>query len=144
MINNEILRQIQQTFELSPTAIVGIFNEADQLVSVEQVELWLATTEATLLDVELAQFLNGFINTKRGRQDGKQAIAETALSNNMVLMKLRIAVNMQTEQMLNAFETVGCDMTKYELGALFRKPSNKHFRECSDTILSDFLLALRS
>jgi uncharacterized protein YehS (DUF1456 family) len=143
LTNNEILRQIQHTFDLSSAAIVDIFSAADQNVALKQVETWLETTEATLLDVELASFLNGLINTNRGRKDGAQPVAETLLSNNMILMKLRIAVNMQSEEMLNAFAKVGRELNKHELGSLFRKPDNKHFRECSDATLSDFLLALR-
>lgn len=144
LTNNEILRQIQQTFHLSSVSIVDIFSAADQSVASTQVETWLESTKATLLDVELASFLNGLINTKRGRKEGELPAAETELTNNMILMKLRIALNMKSEDMLNTFEKVGCELSKHELGALFRKPDNKHYRECTDTMLTNFLLALRS
>ena len=33
-------------------------------------------------------------------------------------------------------------MTKTELGALFRAPGHKHYRECGDQILRNFLRGL--
>jgi uncharacterized protein YehS (DUF1456 family) len=144
LTNNEILRQIQTTFNLSPSDIVDIYSTTTQDISLSQVNSWLTARDSTLVDVDLANFLNGFINIKRGQREGEQPVAETTLTNNMILMKLRIAVNMQTEAMLNSFEKVGCELSKHELGALFRKPDNKHFRPCSDEMLRNFLLALRS
>lgn len=144
MTNNEILRQIQITFNLSTSDIIDIFSTTTQGITLAQVELWLSQPNATFVDVDLASFLNGLINLKRGQREVEQPVAETKLTNNMILMKLRIAVDMKTEAMLNSFEKVVCELSKHELGSLFRKPDNKHFRACSDDMLRNFLLALRS
>ena len=69
MTNNDILRRVRYTFNLTDTAMVGIFAAAEATVSTEQVVAWL-TKEGEqgfvkMSDTEFATFLNGFINTKR-------------------------------------------------------------------------------
>lgn len=48
-------------------------------------------------DSELASFLNGLINLKRGKREGEQPEPESRLTNNMVFQKLRIALNLKAE-----------------------------------------------
>lgn len=43
----------------------------------------------------------------------------------MIFMKLRIALNMKAEDVLDVLEVVGISLSKYEIGAYFRKPENK-------------------
>ncbi|MZI95978.1 DUF1456 family protein [Vibrio sp. CAIM 722] len=143
MNNNDVLRLVRTTFNLKDKQIIAIFAQAETTVTPEQVQAWLADESAKgakkLKDVELSTFLNGFINQKRGKRDGEQPKPEANLTNNMVFQKLRIALNLKTEDILNIFELVGVELTKYELGAFFRKPDNKHYRPCPDQILQDFL-----
>ena len=51
-------------------------------------------------DVLLATFLNGFIVKMRGRREGPQPIPESVLNNNIVLTKLKIALDIQADEML--------------------------------------------
>ena len=86
--------------------------------------------------------LEGLILAERGPpcSDRKPPeINNEALSNNEVLKKLRIALNLQQEDMLLIFEEGGATLSQSELGALFRKQGNKHFRACSDALLLQFL-----
>tara|TARA_R110002074_G_scaffold236852_3_gene408706 strand:- start:92 stop:415 length:324 start_codon:yes stop_codon:yes gene_type:complete len=85
-------------------------------------------------------FLNGFINFKRGKRDGPQPKPEKQLNNNMVFQKLRIALNLKADDIL---QLVDFDLSKHELSALFRKPGNKSYRECKDQILRNFLLGIQ-
>ncbi|OEF26826.1 DUF1456 family protein [Vibrio rumoiensis] len=147
MTNNDILRRIRYTFDFKDAAMVDIFAAAEHEVSRQQVINWLKKEEDTdfvkLTDTELAIFLNGLINTKRGKREGEQPQPEKRLSNNMVFMKLRIALNMKAEDILDTLKAVDFNLSKHELSAFFRKPENKHYRECKDQILRNFLFGVQ-
>ena len=51
-----------------------------------------------MIDQELAVFLNGLINEKRGKKEGEQPIAEKIINNNLVFRKIRIALNLKEEK----------------------------------------------
>jgi uncharacterized protein YehS (DUF1456 family) len=96
-----------------------------------------------LSDTQLAIFLNGLINHKRGKKEGPQPVPETRLTNNMIFMKLKIALNLKAEDVLEILALAGLRISKHELSAFFRKPDNKHYRECKDQILRNFLKGLQ-
>ena len=45
-----------------------------------------------LHDIMFATFLNGLINDRRGKKDGRQPVPEKRLSNNIIFVKLKIAL----------------------------------------------------
>ncbi|PMH40872.1 hypothetical protein BCU68_16000 [Vibrio sp. 10N.286.49.B3] len=147
MTNNDILRRIRYTFNLKDAKMIDVFAQADLTVTREQVSAWLKREEdkgfKRCKDVELATFLNGLINVRRGKKEGEQPKPEKALTNNMIFMKLRIALNMKSEDILNVMELVDFDMSAHELGAFFRKPNHKNYRECKDQILRNFLTGVQ-
>lgn len=147
MTNNDILRRIRYTFDFKDAAMVDIFAAADHEVNRQQVINWLKKEDdadfVKLTDTELAIFLNGLINTKRGKREGEQPQPEKRLSNNMVFMKLRIALNMKAEDILETLKAVDFNLSKHELSAFFRNPENKHYRECKDQILRNFLFGVQ-
>ncbi|WP_135381364.1 DUF1456 family protein [Vibrio tasmaniensis] len=143
MTNNEILRRIQHALNLKNAQIIKAIEQADVTVAHDQVINWLKDDNdksySKMKDKELAVFLNGFINLKRGKKEGVQPKPEVALTNNMIFMKLRIALNMKAEDVLDILEVVGISLSKYEIGAYFRKPENKNYKVCEDQLLCDFL-----
>ncbi|WP_373948223.1 DUF1456 family protein [Vibrio pomeroyi] len=143
MTNNEILRRIQHALNLKNAQIIKAIEQADVTVAHDQVINWLKDDNdkscSKMKDKELAVFLNGFINLKRGKKEGAQPKPEVALTNNMIFMKLRIALNMKAEDVLDVLEVVGVSLSKYEIGAYFRKPENKNYKVCEDQLLCDFL-----
>ncbi|WP_047043305.1 DUF1456 family protein [Vibrio mexicanus] len=143
MTNNEILRRIQHALNLKNSQIMKAFEQADAPVAHDLVANWLKDESekscVKVKDKELATFLNGFINLKRGKKDGEQPKPEATLTNNMIFMKLRIALNMKADDVLDVLEVVGVSLSKYEIGAYFRKPNNKNFKECEDELLCNFL-----
>lgn len=147
MLNNDILRRIRYTFDFNDSAMISVFAAADHEVTREQVSDWLKKEDDAAFkkctDRELAIFLNGLINTKRGKKEGVQPEPESRLTNNMIFMKLRIALNLKAEDVLDIMKSVDFDMSKHELSAFFRKPDNKHYRECKDQILRNFLLGVQ-
>ena len=143
MTNNEILRRIQHALNLKNAQIIKAIEQADVTIAHDQVINWLKDDNdkscSKMKDKELAVFLNGFINLKRGKKEGVQPKPEVALTNNMIFMKLRIALNMKAEDVLDVLEVVGVSLSKYEIGAYFRKPENKNYKVCEDQLLCDFL-----
>lgn len=147
MTNNDVLRRIRYAFDLKDPAMVEVFSLADFSATEEQVSAWLKKEEddafLKLNDAELAAFLNGFINFKRGKRDGQQPKPEENLNNNMVFQKLRIALDLKADDILDIFKLIDFRLSKHELSAFFRKPGNKNYRECKDQILRNFLLGLQ-
>ncbi|MCG3823908.1 DUF1456 family protein [Photobacterium damselae] len=147
MTNNDILRRIRYTFDFNDKAMVDIFAQAEVTVTEEQVVSWLKREDDSayikMSDSELASFLNGLINLKRGKREGEQPDPESRLTNNMVFQKLRIALNLKAEEILEVLELANFRLSKHELSAFFRKPENKHYRECKDQILRNFLLGVQ-
>nr|WP_275690345.1 DUF1456 family protein [Photobacterium alginatilyticum] len=141
------MRRIRYTFDYNDAAMISIFAAADHEVTREQVSDWLKKDDDAAFkkctDRELAIFLNGLINSKRGKKEGVQPEPESRLTNNMIFMKLRIALNYKAEDILEIMESVDFTMSKHELSAFFRKPDNKHYRECKDQILRNFLLGVQ-
>ncbi|MET4160817.1 uncharacterized protein YehS (DUF1456 family) [Marinobacterium sp. MBR-111] len=147
MNNNDIMRRLRYTFDLKDSAMVEIFAAADHPVTQEQIVNWLRKEDdsayCAATDTELAIFLNGLINIRRGRREGEQPQPEKRLSNNMVFMKLKIALNMTSDDVLDTLRSVEFPLSKHELSAFFRKPDNKHYRECKDQILRNFLMGIQ-
>ncbi|SBS26222.1 hypothetical protein MSP8886_00538 [Marinomonas spartinae] len=147
MTNNDILRRLRYTFALKDAYVKEVFSAADSTVTRDQIIAWM-TKEGEegytpMADQELATFLNGFINVKRGKREGEQPIPEKHLNNNAIFMKLRIALNLKAEDILDIMQLAEFNMSKHELSAFFRKPDNKHYRECKDQILRNFILGLQ-
>ena len=147
MTNNDILRRVRYIFDLKDNVMTEIFSLADFNVEGEQVTSWLKKEDdesfVELSDTELAIFLNGLINFKRGKREGEQPKPEEKLSNNIVFQKLRIALNLKAEEILDILKRADFRLSKHELSAFFRKPENKHYRECKDQVLRNFLLGLQ-
>jgi len=149
MTNNDILRKLRYIFDLSDQEMIEVFGEAEVEVDRSQVSAWLKGDEAPgfyeCSDVMLANFLNGFINGRRGRRDGPLPEPEKRLSNNVIFRKLKIALNLQAEEVLELLEEGGIRLSKHELSAFFRKPDHKqHYRECKDQVLRKFLQGLQA
>jgi uncharacterized protein YehS (DUF1456 family) len=143
MTNNDILRRIRYTFDFSDSKMIAIFGLADHKVTRAQISDWLKKDDDPAFqkcsDTWFAIFLNGLIDDKRGKKEGARPEPETHLTNNMIFMKLRIALNLKAEDVLEIMALADLKISKHELSAFFRKPGHKHFRECQNQILRKFL-----
>jgi len=143
MTNNDILRCIRDTFDLSDSKMVAIFGLANFEVTCEQVNDWLKKENdpdnKNCTDVQLAIFLNGLINDKRGKKEGPQPEPEKHLTNNIIFLKLKIALDLKADDVLNIMNLANLRINKYELSAYFRKPNHKNYRVCKDKVLRNFL-----
>ena len=147
MINNDILRRIRYVFDFDDTKMIALFALADYQVTREEVSNWLKKDDdpdyKACNDKLLAIFLNGLINDKRGKREGVQAEPEKHLTNNIVFRKLKIALNLKDEDILELMENIDFQLSKHELSAFFRKTSHKNYRECKDQVLRNFLKGLQ-
>jgi len=145
--NNDVLRRIRYTLDFNDSMMIKVFAQADAEVSREQVSQWLKRDDdpdyKTLIDKQMATFLNGLINLKRGKKEGDQPKPEKSLNNNIILRKLKIAFDLQSDDIIELLELVGFRLSKHELSAFFRKPDHKHFRVCKDQVLRNFLHGLQ-
>ena len=143
MTNNDVLRRIRYTFDLDDSRMITIFGHVNHPVVREQIIGWLKKEDdpAFLVcsDTELAIFLNGLIIERRGKKDGPQPEPEQAMSNNIIFRKLKIALDLKAEDILEILGLVDASISKHELSAFFRKPGHKNYRECKDQILRNFI-----
>jgi uncharacterized protein YehS (DUF1456 family) len=141
------LRRIRYIFDFNDTKMIAIFALADCQVTREQVSDWLKKEEdpsyQNCNDNELAIFLNGLINDKRGKKEGPQHPPEKKLTNNIIFRKLKIALDLKNEEVLEILALADLRISKHELSAFFRKPEHKHFRVCKDQVLRNFLIGLQ-
>lgn len=147
MNNNDILRRIRYTFDFDDSKMMAIFGLAGSEVSRAQISDWLKKEEdpdyRKCSDQQMATFLNGLIIDKRGKKDGPQPKPETELSNNIIFRKLRIALKLQAEDILKLVNRGDFRISKHELSAFFRKPGHKHYRDCKDQVLRNFLKGIQ-
>ena len=147
MTNNDVLRRVRYIFDLNDKKMMSLCSSADQKVSRELISDWLKKdddpAQKTMNDVQMAIFLNGLIDEKRGKREGDARPPEKRLSNNLIFMKLKIALNLQAEDVLQILSRANFKLSKHELSAFFRKPGHKHYRECKDQVLRNFLQGMQ-
>lgn len=149
MNNNGILRRLRYLFDFNDIQVLALFKLVEYEVSKEDLLGWFKKDEedplyVELSDMELAHFLNGLIIEKRGRREGPLPEAEDPLSNNMILRKLRIALDLKTDDILDLFESIDVKISKHELSAFFRNPEHRSYRPFLDQYLRNFLNALQA
>lgn len=64
---------------------------------------------------------------------------EQRLTNNIIFRKLKIALSLQADDVLEFLSLAGFKLSKHELSAFFRRPGHKHYRVCKDQVLRNFL-----
>ena len=147
MQNNDVLRRLRYILDYNDEEMMTVFSSAELKATREQLSNWLKKEDdpqyASLKSVELASFLNGLIQTKRGKREGEQPLAETTLTNNIIFKKLLIAFNLKTDEALEILKLSDLRVSKHELSAFFRKPEHKNYRECKAQILRNFLNGLQ-
>lgn len=147
MTNNDVLRRIRYTFNIDDSKMIAIFALAGLEVTRAEVSDWLKKDDdpdyKNCSDPQLATFLNGLIIEKRGKKDGPQPEPEKTLNNNIIFRKLKIALNLQADDVIAMVNKADFRISKHELSAFFRKPGHKHYRECKDQVLRYFLKGMQ-
>lgn len=160
MDNNDILIRLRYALDIKNKEMIEIFKLGGIEFTKEEVLLILTKSKDDYDEdsieseenikcdnVMLESFLNGFVIFKRGKQEPKPGQPERpALShervNNLVLKKLKIALSLTSEDMIEILETSGVFITKGELSAFLRKEGHKNYKECGDQNTRNFLRGL--
>ncbi len=147
MTNNDILRQLRYTFDLGDDKMMEVFELGGLKTSRAEVSDWLKKIEdenyKEMVDLELAIFLNGFIVLKRGQKEGPSPIPEKFLNNNAILKKLKIALNLKSNEIIDIFRLVNTQIGEHELSAFFRSYKQSQYRAFNDQYLRNFLHGLQ-
>ncbi len=147
MNNNDILRRIRYTFDLSDDKVIKLFKNGGKEVNRTEISDWLKKdddeNQKPIYDVDLAAFLNGLIIKHRGKKDGELPKPEKSLNNNQVFRKLKIALNLRDEDIVAIMDLADFEVSKHEINAFFRKPTQKQYRVCKDQFLRNFLQGLQ-
>jgi len=149
MTHNDVLRSLRYLLNVSDAAMVDIFRLGGREVSRAEVVAFLKTEDdegyQACSDTALAHFLNGVITYKRGKDEGRPPQpVELPVTNNTVLKKVRVAFALKDDDIIALLQRTGLSLSKTELGAFFRRPDHRNYRECGDQVLRNFLKGLSS
>lgn len=64
------------------------------------------------------------------------------MTNNDVFKKLRVALKLRDDEIVDILSLVDFKISKSELGAFFRKEDHPNYMECGDQVLRNFLNGL--
>jgi len=162
MNNNDILIRLRYALDLKNSEMKDIFELGGVEVTSEEVVMLLKKSKDNYQDESenvgnmecsnamLDAFLNGFITFKRGKQETKPgqsekptlSITSNESVNNIILKKLKIALTLTSEEMLDILDEAGITVTKGELSAVLRKEGHKNYKECGDRYVRNFLKGL--
>lgn len=158
MTNNDILIRLRYAFDIKNVDMVDIFKLGGMSFTKEDVMNMLLKVKEdeeapeNFLKVNnktLEAFLNGFIIFKRGVQKDKDGNVKSPMpvtgkesANNMLLKKVKIALQLTSEDMLDLLYEGGVTVSKGELGAILRSPDHKNYKECGDRFARNFLKGL--
>ena len=148
MNNNDVFRNLRYIFDFDDNKMMKLFSLGNKAVTRAQISDWLKKEDhesyKTIVDENLSAFLNGLIVLNRGAQDGPPAVNEKRLNNNQIMRKLKIALQLKDEDLIEILSLVDFKISKHELSAFFRKPGHNHYRVCKDQILRKFIFGLRA
>ena len=147
MTNNYVLSLLMNSLKLDKVDILKSYKLADKKITQDDVDdiLREPSDEKFILlsDEGFELFLNGFIVYKRGPSDKKGKKQKIYFSNNIILKKLKIALNLKDEDIVAIFENDGLEITKSQLTAYFRRDGHINYRKCSDSLLKRFINGLK-
>ncbi|RHW41619.1 DUF1456 family protein [Neobacillus notoginsengisoli] len=162
MENNDILIRVRYALDIRDNDMVKIFKLGGVEVTKDEVLKMLTKIKVSdddfaedefslkINNSKLESFFNGLITFKRGPQEQKpgqpnpssESLKSNEPVNNMLLKKLKIAMSLTSEDMIDVLAMAGVTITKGEIGALLRKKGHKNYKECGDKYARNFLKGL--
>ncbi|HUX38629.1 MAG TPA: DUF1456 family protein [Rectinemataceae bacterium] len=162
MNRNDVFRRLRYALNITDLKVIELFALAGRKITrVELEPFFLKEEEAGYVecpDEVLGLFLDGLIVSRRGKREEKAAVpgaspavppkagpsaAETPhLSNNEILKRLRIALELKDEDIIAIMDLAKVKVSKSELSAFFRKYGHVNWRPCGDQFLRNFLVGL--
>ena len=162
MNNNDILIRLRYALDLKDAEMVEVFGlggieitkvDIQAILSkvknddheVDEEEFQVNDYKKKLDNNMLESFLNGLITFKRGASDSDKPVPMTMNNrnvNNILLKKVRIALSLTSEDILDILSDTGTNLSKSELSAVLRKEGHRNYKECGDRYARNFLKGL--
>lgn len=165
MDNNDLLIRLRYALDIKNNDMVEIFKlggielTKDEVLKVltkspesddEADGIWDAAEHEDHIKADNAMFesfLNGLIVFKRGKQEPKPGQPKrppltNEPSKNLLLKKVKIALQLTSEDMLEILQLAGVTVTKSEMSAMLRKQGHKNYSICGDRYARNFLKGL--
>lgn len=148
MTHNDLLRRLRYALNLDAQEIADLCLLAGLKIKPTDVLKLLKKEEepgfSACDNATLTAFLDGLITSRRGAREPAAGSAEppTELNNNLILRKLKIALELTDTAMLEIFSQAGIRVSKAELSALFRGVGQRNYKECGDQLLRNFVRGL--
>jgi uncharacterized protein YehS (DUF1456 family) len=147
MTNNDTLRRLRYALNITDAQVAEIISLTGRATKSHEVGTWLNREDEAgfikLKDMDLCRFLDGLIIQKRGpHPSGNAPEPLEFLSNNEVLKKLRIALELKEDGVLAAFKKAEFEVTKAELSSFFRKDGHRNYRKVPEQVLRKFIHGL--
>jgi uncharacterized protein YehS (DUF1456 family) len=64
------------------------------------------------------------------------------MTNNDIMKKLRVALELKDDDIIEILKLADFEISKSELGAIFRKEDHPNYKPCGDQLLRNFLNGL--
>jgi uncharacterized protein YehS (DUF1456 family) len=149
MNNNDRLTRLRYALDIKDQDMIEIFRLGGVTISREDYLALLKKIDEDNYDKDLEdevfeRFLNGMIISQRGVKEGNKPVYELrpGNANNIFLKKLKIALSLTTDKMLEIWADEGITISKSELSAFLRKEGHKNYKTCGDNFTRNFLKGL--
>ncbi|MFG6150253.1 DUF1456 family protein [Halobacillus sp. B23F22_1] len=167
MDNNDLLIRLRYALDIKDQDMVEIFKLGGVELTKEEVLKVLTKSDDNYEDdyedepsendehirctnSMFESFLNGFITFKRGPQEPKpgqankpdRSIKNASSVNNVMLKKVKIALKLTSEDIIEILDEAGVTITKGEVSALLRKEGHKNYKVFGDQYARNFLKGL--
>lgn len=168
MNNNDILIRLRYALDIKDVEMIEIFKLGGVSITKDDLQRMLLnkknSRKSDSKDDEfiadenmkkcnnymLDSFLNGFIILKRGKQESNsnvtenkvQSFNEKSIMNNVMLKKVKIALSLTSEEVIEILNIAGINISKGELSAVLRREGQRNYRECGDRYARYFLKGL--
>jgi uncharacterized protein YehS (DUF1456 family) len=149
MTYNDIVRRFRYALNINDRTMMDIFRLGGHPMNLAGLKDLLKKEDeqgaVVCSGTMLGSFLDGFIIYKRGRQDaagGQVKRPVQQLTNNLILRKMRIALELKEDDMLGILKLANITLSRSELSAFFRDKEHKNFKACGDQVLRNFLNGL--
>ncbi|MGO8692223.1 MAG: DUF1456 family protein [Rectinemataceae bacterium] len=150
MNNNDVLRRLRYALNITDLKVGELFKLAGYEIEKTELEsIFKKEDEAGYVECDdslVDKFLEALVISRRGPRDDEAAAGRsrvrTRLSNNEILKRLRIALELKDDDIIGILRLAGVGVSKAELSALFRRPGHPNYRPCGDQFLRNFLAGL--
>ncbi len=143
---NDILYRIQKALNLTREEILEAYKLEAYEMNPSHLESLLKRRQEKGFMLcsyeELGVFLDGLVTLKRGPSPRRNADEVVELTKNLILKKLRIALNLKESDTEIIFGLGDVKLSKQQMASLFRKEGHKNFKACSDELLIAFIEGL--